>query len=296
MAPTKHTKLFLFIVFFYFQLPAADARLTQGGGENYGSIAPQVSPHGKSIVYACSKNNAFHIWTMDIDGKNQRELTRLAHSMSPAWSPNGDIIAFNSYGGKGPNEHFSIWMVNVESGKTWEFIKAAGQGDQYPCWSPDGNSIVWTHGHQLWISPTNNPANARPLTRTPAKNTYEFCGDWSPDGKWIAYIASDTSRSSKGIPYKIWMIRPNGQDQSMIFNGISAYRLKWSKRNEWIYFSNDVSLAKVNITSGIQEIVFDWNNANNDFDISPDERWFIYDDEGDDESGNIYRKPFPALK
>lgn len=286
-------KLFLLLGFLvYSPLSAEVIQLTHGDGENYGSTSPRFSNDGKKIAYQSSKNGTtYRIWTMDIDGNNKREITQLAWDASPAWSPQGDIIAFQSYGEEFRNRNFSIWMVNVKNGKTWQFIKSSKHGDQRPCWSPDGNSIVWSHGTQLWISPHSNPEKARPLTRTPAK-AWEYCGGWSPDGKWIAYIAADTHDYSNGIPYKMWLIRPNGQDQSMLFDGISAYRLKWSKNGEWIYFSTDDSFRRLTIESGVQEKLFDWNNTANDFDISSDERWFVYDDNGDHWLGNIFLKPF----
>ncbi len=289
MRGLKYALLFLLVIFAYSSVSAEVVQLTHGGGENYGSDSPRFSPDGKRIAYTSSKNGTYHIWAMDIDGKNQREVTHLAYDISPAWSPRGDIIAFDSYGVNRNEGRFSIWMVNLKNGKTWEFIKAADEGDQYPCWSPDGKSIVWTHGAQLWISNLENPEKARPLTKWPA-TTYEHCGDWSPDGKWIAYVTSN------GMPHKIWIIRPDGKDQTMVFKGMWAFPPKWSKNGKLLYFSNGKSLMKLNIESGAQEKVFDWDNTNNKFDISPDERWFIYDDSGADESGNIFRKPFSAAK
>ncbi len=296
MIDLKYVLLTLLVITVHSSVSAEVAQLTRGGGENYGSISPHFSPDGKKITYSSSKKGTYHIWTMDIDGKNQKEVTHLAWDMSPVWSPQGDIIAFSSYGRDIKKGRFAIWMVNLKNGKTWKFIKEHGvEGDQYPCWSPDGKSIVWTHGTQLWISTQKNPEKARPLTRVPAK-AYEYCGGWSPDGKWIAYLAADTHDYSGGIPYKIWIIRPDGQDQRMVFNGVSANHLKWSENGKSLYFSNDKSIIKLDIESGVQKKVFDWYNSNNTFDISSDERWFIYDDNGADESGNIFTKPFSLTK
>ena len=190
-------------------------------------------------------------------------------------------------------------MLNIKTRDSWQFIEPHPEGDQYPCWSTNGEEIVWTHGNQLWISDSKDSKNARPLTTTAAK-AFEYCGDWDPSGEWIAYIAAYTHDGSKGYPYKIWLIRPNGKDQKLLHGGISALHLKWSRDGQFIYFSNGSSLMRVNVRGKCNiDKVFDFNNPYDvdDFDISPDGREVVFSDTGAKNSGTIHvgnlSKEFP---
>ena len=56
---------------------------------------PAWSSDGKKIAYCAAEATAMHIWTIDPDGKNRKQLTNeAAWDRAPAFSPNGQRIAF----------------------------------------------------------------------------------------------------------------------------------------------------------------------------------------------------------
>lgn len=241
---------------------------------------PAFSPDGERIAYSHGK-----IWTIDVTGKNRKKIGQLTHEIGPSWSPDGKKIVFQCYGKSRPRKDiFQIWVMNSDGSEPHPLLDTSiaplGRA-QHARWSPDGKQIVFTHGNQLWIVDTSGQ-NARPLTKDPAKE-YEYVGDWSPDGKLIAYL-----REERSSEYKIWLIRPDGNDQRMLLGGISAIGAKWSKDGKFLYYSAGSAVWKIP-TDGESPAkkVFDsdLDQPLLHFDISNDERWITYDDSG---SGIIY--------
>jgi|GEM_PF-2119519 len=249
--------------------------------------SPAYSPNGRFIAY---RGPAGRINIMDSMGGNARMISTTRHDFNPKWSPDGTRIVFNSYG-MGSNQ-FSIWIVNEDGTDQHQLIEPESRGDQYPCWSPDGKWIVWSHGYRLWIMKADGQ-NAKPLTAVPAK-AYEYCGGWSPKGDLIAYIAGDSFSYSSPDYYRIWTIRPDGTDQKLFGGGVRAEYLKWSQDGKYLYYSVEEGVMKIDSKGiGPETKIMDCGFAGNRFDLSPDEKWLIHEDEGPDGEGHLHRVAFP---
>ncbi|HXG94625.1 MAG TPA: S9 family peptidase [Blastocatellia bacterium] len=105
-----------------------------------------ISPDGKSIIYVVSASDlprakrTSHIWIMDIDGRNARQLTQGDKSeSSPVWSPDGKSILFISEKDGSAN----LFVMPASGGAARQITKIS-TGVSDPLWSPDGKWIAFS--------------------------------------------------------------------------------------------------------------------------------------------------------
>jgi len=106
-----------------------------------------ISPDGKTVIFALgvsdlarAKKNT-HIWAMNLDGTNLRQLTTGDKSeSSPLWSPDGKQILFIS--SKDGSANF--YLMNATGKGVWRKLTNLSTGVSDPLWSPDGKWIAFS--------------------------------------------------------------------------------------------------------------------------------------------------------
>ena len=131
--------------------PVDAARLGRDGDADHESACrtrrtPTGRPDGKTIAFQSYKSGTFHIWAMNPDGSNVRELTDgFYDDREPQYSPDGTKIAFSSDrppDGSPPGTatgSYNIWTLTLATGQLTEVThQSGGANDYYPTWTPDG--------------------------------------------------------------------------------------------------------------------------------------------------------------
>jgi dipeptidyl aminopeptidase/acylaminoacyl peptidase len=145
-----------------------------------------------------------HLYVFNLTDGKMKQITFGDYDDSdPAWSPDGKSIAFTSNRSAEPDSNFNsdIWVVAVDSddpAKSLLQVTTSPAEDLAPAWSPDGKTIAfvtqidpklfWYATYHLAVAPASG-GEPRILTKNLDREV--SAPRFSPDGRWIYFIAED---------------------------------------------------------------------------------------------------------
>jgi gamma-glutamyltranspeptidase len=162
---------------------------------------PAWAPDGKRLALVILDR----IWTTTLDGRDARELTRVAQSeREPAWSADGKRLVFAADRGQG----FDLYLADPRGGSP-ELVIALEGDERTPSWTPDGrivfarraaSEIQW----DLFVVDPSRPLAERAPVRLTQSPDDELQPRVSPDGRRIAFTSN---RNSDDGDFDIWLMR-----------------------------------------------------------------------------------------
>jgi Tol biopolymer transport system component len=146
---------------------------------------PAISPDGLQIAFAANTGSGSHIFIMDTDGSNLKQLTKSDYNTSPAWSPDGSRIVFE----KDPGTEISdLYIIDVDGSNLTQITKVDSYSANSPDWSPDGSRIIYysnEDGDNEIFTIHPDGTNKKQITNNTVEDTDP---EWSPDGSKIAFV------------------------------------------------------------------------------------------------------------
>jgi TolB protein len=157
-------------------------------------------------------NRIYRLIVADADGENPHIVMESKEPlMSPAWSPDGQSLAYVSFEARVP----SIYVQTLKTGERRRVSAHAGV-NQAPAWSPDGKKMALTLSTRdgnldIYVLDLATDALTR-ITDDPAIDTE---AQWSKDGQTL-YFTSD--RAGGPQIYRI-SIAPGSKPTRLTFQG-----------------------------------------------------------------------------
>lgn len=156
-------------------------------------VHPRYSPDGKSILFITDKSGSDNLWTMDLETKEQTQLTKdkNKYHVSADWSPDGNYIV-----GTRGRRNIKPFIVHKDGGSGANLL-AKQKANKYidPAFSADGRHIyfsarrgAWNYNAQLpqyqIMSFDRDDADTEIVT---SRYGSAFTPTLSDDGNWMVY-------------------------------------------------------------------------------------------------------------
>ncbi len=211
--------------------------------------SPSISPDGQWVVYAGEGESDRDIYLRALGGERSIDLTAgtPGDDYAPAFSPDGERIAFRSTRGGG-----GLFVMR----RTGEAVRRVADVGESPAWSPDGRALAYVLAYVDFF-PLNLEDEKRGLwtldletgKRRELVSTDAVLPSWSPDGRWIAYTGRSDGKAH------LWVVSAEGGTPArLVGDGGNDWGGAWSPDGRFFYFSSDrggsMNLWRVPVDAG----------------------------------------------
>jgi eukaryotic-like serine/threonine-protein kinase len=145
---------------------------------------PSVSTDGRLIVFVSNATGGPHVWRINADGTNLKQLTNGIAEIFPVVSPDNQWIIYQNI------SDLRLWKAPIDGGNGQQFSnKLASQ----PVISPDGKMVVCRYREreldpfQVGILSFEDGKTLKTFDLPPSAFATPSL-DWTPDGKAVLYV------------------------------------------------------------------------------------------------------------
>jgi len=173
-----------------------DGKRLESAGEPGVYYRPELSPNEQRFAVSIlhPQSGRFDIWLFERSRAVSSRFTfGPSLAWSAVWSPDGSRIVFGFF----PKSRFDLYQ-KAATGAGAEEVLLESAHPKFPAdWSSDGRFLVFEvvdvkTRNDLWILPMTGDRKPAPLLATEAD---EQQAQFSPDGRWVAYVSDESGRN-----------------------------------------------------------------------------------------------------
>ena len=260
--------------------------LTNNPGQD---ICPMWGPDNK-IYFLSDRDNRMNLYSIDLDGKNTKQITHFTDFDIKFPTIGKDSIVFENAG--------YIWRYDIASGQfapvpidikedfdsgRATYLDASKHVESVHL-APDGERAIVVARGDLFSVPAKH-GTERALS--PTSNAHERDAVWSPDGKWIAYNSDASGENELYVRSQ----DGKGQPQQITKNADTYYYQPiWSPDSKKLLWSDRLQrLRYVDVASkAVTEVAHDKDGEIESYDWSPDSNWIAWAQPEENNQGKVY--------
>lgn len=150
-----------------------------------GCLFPSVSRDGRFVAFVSSEGGKHHIWRMDGDGNNKKQLTDGDGESYPSISPDGKSIVYTPQG----KDRNTLWRISIDGGTPLQLTRDSMAIKAVV--SPDGKCIACTYRKDeadRWQIAVLAAEGGAPQKVFAVPYPYHQVIRWAPDGEALDYL------------------------------------------------------------------------------------------------------------
>jgi len=233
----------------------------------------RFSSNARSLFLVVEQGATSSMWVYDLSRRTTTRFESSFDNYEPVWSPDGNRVAFTS-NRAGPT--FNLFWTAADGSGTSERLTEGRNNQRNPVWSPDGSVLLFDEltpatGRDLMILPTETDRTPHSFLRTQFN---EGRGQFSPDGRWIAYQSDESGHEEIYIqrfpgPGGKWQVSAGGGTQP-----------RWNQNGRELFYLTGTRLMAVDLetdselTLGEPRQLLEISSGFGNYDVAPDGQQF----------------------
>jgi len=182
------------------------------------SVAPSLSPDGRSLAYTGYKSGYADVYEINLgSGARNRIIKFPGTNSGAAFSPDGGRIAVTLSKDGNPE----LYVTGSGGGGARRLTRTPGV-ESSPTWSPDGGEIIYSSdegGSPRLYRISSGGGSGRPV----GPGGYSTEPNWSPDGKKIAYNTRSGGFQVSILDLASGSVRTVGEGQDPVWGADSRH-------------------------------------------------------------------------
>ncbi|MGE5361664.1 MAG: TolB family protein [Bacteroidales bacterium] len=154
--------------------------------------AVRLSPDGRRAVFATDGLDR-GVWVYDIRRNSATRLTSDSQTwfVAPSWTPDGKRVAFSWW-----KNGLHMWLTPADGAGKMEQLPRTEFSQRGSSWTRDGRYLAFVDTGGETGSDINVLRMAdRQVTPFAATKAAEVFPEFSPDGRWLAYVSNESGRN-----------------------------------------------------------------------------------------------------